>query len=449
MSKRRKHLTCLLLGLWFFMACLPAFSADSTGVIRLNLDEAVKLAGENNKLLINARYDVQIARRSTLETLAAGLPQVAGSAALNDNLKLMTQLIPAEIFGGPAGEYIAVQFGTKYNANYGINATQLLFSASYIVGLQTTRLLEELSRQGLEKSELEVRKSVMNNYFLILVSEQSLRIIRENRDNLRNTLLQVSKLQQVGMREETDVDKISVSVSMLDNTLLSTERNIQLNYNLLRFQLGADTDIKIELTSTLDEILTRYLEISLEEEGFVPEQHIDYRLLQIQEEVAEKHLLREKGAYLPILSGYYTYIRQGMDNEISISRWFPSSMIGLQLSVPIMNSGSKYQKVRKARIELEKVANTKEMVADQLKLSEKQFRNNLNTALLKYENQKENVRVSARVVTNTGKKYEQGMASVFDLVQANNDYLQSESELLNATMELLNASLELELLLSN
>ncbi len=436
----------LLTGLLLAGQALSA--QDSTQVVRMSLDEAVNIAYENNKTLVNARYDVEIARRSYLETLAAGLPQVNGSAAINDNLKLMTQLIPAEIFGGPAGEYIPVQFGTKYNANFGVNASQLLFSAPYFVGLQTSRLLEELSKEGLEKSEKEVRKSVLNNYFLILVSENSLDIIRGNQENLRKTLLQSRKLQQVGMREETDVDKISVSVSMLDNTIRSTELNIQLNYNLLRFQLGLDPGTKIELTSKLDEVLDHYLASSLEEEAFIPEQHIDYRLLDTQVEVAEKNLVREKAAFLPTLSGFYSYTRQGMDNELAINRWFPSSMVGLQLNLPIFSSGARYQKVRKARIELDKTINSREMIADQLALSEKQYRDNLNTAMEKYESRRENVKVARRVMQNTQMKYEQGMASVFDLVQANNDYLQTESDLLNATMEVLNASLELEILLS-
>ncbi|HDR89903.1 MAG TPA: TolC family protein [Bacteroidetes bacterium] len=448
-NQRSKYMYRLFAGLCSFLIVLSAGAADSTAVMKLSLDEAVQVAGENNRNLINARYDVRIARRSYLETLANGLPQVTGSAALNDNLKLMTQLIPAEIFGGTPGEYIPVQFGTKYNANYGFNATQLIFSAPYLVGLQTTRLMEELSKQGLEQTEREVKKSVMSNYFLILVSEKSLEIIHENRENLLETLRQTRKLQQVGMREETDVDKIDVSVSMLDNTVRSTELNIQLNYNLLRFQLGLDPETEITLTSTLDETLTRYLASSLQEKEFIPENHIDYQIMKTQVEMAKKNLLMEKASFLPTLSGFYSYTRQGMGNEIAIERWFPSSIIGLQMNVPLFSSGGRYQKVKQAKIELEKAANTRDMMGEQLSITERQYRNNLHTALEKYENQQKNVEVSERVLESTRRKFEQGMASVFDMVQANNDYLQSESELLNAILEVLNASLELEMLLTN
>jgi outer membrane protein TolC len=124
-------------------------------------------------------------------------------------------------------------------------------------------------------------------------------------------------------------------------------------------------------------------------------------------------------------------------------------MIGLQLDLPIFNSGIKYQKVKKAKIGIEMARTNTAMVSDQLRLTEKQFRSNLRIAKDKLKSQSENIEVAERIVMNTQKKYEQGMASVFDLVQANNDYLAAEGDYLNAVMELLTAQMELDVLLNN
>jgi outer membrane protein len=443
----RTIIRSILAGMILFPVSLLAQERPSP--MSLTIDEALNVAMENNMTLKNARQETHLARRNYLENLAAGLPQISSSASLNDNLKLMTQLIPAEFFGGEPGTYIPVQFGTKYNASYGIYASQMLFNGALYVGLKTLQLLEQLSQQSLEKSEMDLKKSVMSNYFLILISERSKEILESTTENLKRILLQTEKMQQVGMREEIDVDKISVSLSMLESNQQSTDLNTELNYNLLRFQLGIDPDTPLKLASSLEEILTRYSSDLLLNQDFVIENHIDYRLLKTQEQVAEKKLQIEKTAYLPTLSGFYSYSRMGMDNDLKFDSWYPTSMIGLQLDLPIFNSGIKYQSIKKAQIGIEMARTNTAMVSDQLRLTEKQLRSYLRIAKDKFNSQSENIEVAERIVVSTQKKYEQGMASVFDLIQANNDYLAAEGDYLNAVMELITAQMELDVLLNN
>ena len=443
----RTIIRSILAGMLLFPLFLSAQERPSP--MSLTIDDALKIAMENSKTLKNTKQEIIIARKNYLENLAAGLPQISSSASLNDNLKLMTQLIPAEFFGGEPGTYIPVQFGTKYNASYGVYASQMLFNGALYVGLQTLKLLEKLSEQSLEKTEMDLKKSVMSNYFLILISERSKEILESSKENLTSILLQTEKMQQVGMREEIDVDKISVSLSMLENNQQSTDLNTELNYNLLRFQLGIDPETPLKLTSSLEEILTRYNSDLLLNQDFIIENHIDYRLLKTQERVAERKLQVEKAAFLPTLSGFYSWSRMGMDNDLKFDSWYPTSMIGLQFDLPIFNSGIKYQKVKKAKIGIEMARTNTAMVSDQLRLTEKQLRSNLRIAKEKFYSQSENIDVAERIIVNTQKKYEHGMASVFDLIQANNDFLAAEGDYLNAVLELLTAQMELDVLLNN
>ncbi|MBS0010187.1 MAG: TolC family protein [Bacteroidales bacterium] len=199
----------------------------------LTLDDAQEYALSHNKTLQGARLDVRAAEMAKWDVLANGLPRVDGSGSLNDNLKLMTNLLPAEIFGGEPGTYIPVQFGTKYNTSYGIQATQLIFSAPYFVGLRMASLTEKMSNQALEKSELDIRESVISTYYLILVSEESLLQVEKNIDNLRDILKSTEAMYSVGMAEATDVDQIKSNITMIENSRRSVERNIEFSYNLL------------------------------------------------------------------------------------------------------------------------------------------------------------------------------------------------------------------------
>jgi outer membrane protein TolC len=138
-----------------------------------------------------------------------------------------------------------------------------------------------------------------------------------------------------------------------------------------------------------------------------------------------------------------------MGDKVSEQQWFPNSMAGLSLSVPIFASGRRYMNIRKAQINLDKAKTTKSMVTDQLLLQEKQLRYNLVNANLQYKSQKDNVDVSKRVYTSMENKFKQGMASSLELTQSNQLYLQSENNYITALMNLLQTKVALDKLLSN
>ena len=139
---------------------------------------------------------------------------------------------------------------------------------------------------------------------------------------------------------------------------------IELNYNLLRFQLGVPVDTKITLTETLENMTSEINIEALLSQEFDHTKNVNYRLIEGQEQMSSLMLKSQKASVLPTLAGFYNYGTNGMGDNISDLQWFPNSMTGLQLTVPIFASGQRYTKIRKAQINLEKARNTKEMVTD-------------------------------------------------------------------------------------
>jgi outer membrane protein TolC len=227
------------------------------------------------------------------------------------------------------------------------------------------------------------------------------------------------------------------------------QRSIELNYNLLRFQLGVSVDTKIILTQTLEDFTSEINIDGLLTQKFDHKQNINYILTEGQEKMSSLALKSQKASVLPTLSGFYSYGVNGMGDKISSQQWFRNSMTGLQLSVPIFGSGQKYSQIKKAQINYEKAKTTKDMVTEQLLLQEKQLRYNLDNANLQYISQKDNVEVSKRVYTSMENKYKQGMASSLELTQANSLYLQSENNYVSALMNLLQTKLALDKLMNN
>jgi len=424
------------------------FAQEQNSSLNLTLKQAQDYAVSNNKAVKSAKLDVMASKAAVWETISAALPSVEGSGSFTDNLKLMTTLLPGEFFGQP-GEKIPVTFGSKYNTGVSVQASMLLFNAPLYIGIETTKLANKLSEQNLERTELDIKESVSTVYFLILVAEESLRILDSNIVNLNETLRSVKSMYQVGMAESTDVDQMMSNVTMAENSRSTLLRNIELDYNLLRFQLGVPGNTEISLTETLENLIDQINVDAILSQNFDINNNVDYKLITMQEEISALTVMSQKASVLPTLAGFYTYGTNGMGDKVSDQRWFPNSMVGLQISIPVFASGQRYTKIKKAQLDLNKARNNKALVTDQLLMQEKQLRYDLVNANLQYLSQKDNVEVSKRVYTSMENKYRQGMASSLELTQANSQYLQAENNYITSLMSLLQTKVALDKLMNN
>jgi len=412
------------------------------------LKEAQNFALENNLNIKNAKLDIEHAQNVIWGNTATGLPQLNSQVVYNNNLSLQTSLIPAEIFGGPPGEMIEVQFGTQHNANASISASQIIFDGPYIVGLQAAKIFRKASQQNLEKTETDTKELIAQNYYLALLAERTYVIIDSNYKNILKTISETQKMYEKGFVEELDVDNLKVSAISLENAMKSAERQIEVAYRMLKYQLGIDLDIDIELSEKLEEIIG---EIDISKsliDPFSVINHIDYKLLQTQEQLAYMNLRRQKAEYFPTINASYLSQWSAMRNKFNFlnpeENWYYSSMLGFTLSVPIFSSGNKKAMVSEKRIEYEKASNAKKLMEDGLILQNQQIRSDFNTAYEKYLGEKENIKIASKVLQKTRVKVREGMASSLDFTQVNDQYLQIESNYISAMVELLNAKLRLD-----
>ncbi|MBU8893644.1 MAG: TolC family protein [Bacteroidales bacterium] len=438
----------------FLLVILPfAGLTQQDSIINLTVNQAMDYAIQYNTEIQNARIDVEIADQKVWETTTIGLPQISASGSYMNNLSLATQLIPAEFFGGEPGEFAEIQFGTKHNFAGTLTVSQLIFSGSYLVGLQAVKVYRNISEQSLDKSEKDTKANIALTYYSILMAEENKKTLQENHESMNDLLKQTTAIFENGLIEETEVDKLNIAVISLENTIKSLSRQIDYLYLLLKIQLGIERQQSINLTDDLNNIL---LEINIDgllNKGFVLEEHIDYKLVKTQEELMALDVKRYKSEYLPTLSAFYNFQENAMRNEFSLfdgnEKWFESSMLGIQLDVPIFNSGLKRSKVQQAKLELEKVSNTKKVLESNLYSLLLQKRNEFITGRETLENSQKNMQISKKVLNNISIKHQKGMASSLELTLANSDYLTTISEYTQSIVNLLNAKIELEKILND
>ncbi len=417
-----------------------------------SLKDAQEFAVLHSYDSIKSLLDVEAARKKLKETLADGFPQIDSNLRYLNNLELPTVLIP-DFIGGDPDKKIALQFGTQHNANFNITVNQKIFDASYIVGLNTSKIYQQLADEGYERTQLEVKETVTNTYFLILVSKETERIIKANIENLEKTLYEISESYKEGFVEKTDVDVIQISVTGLKNSLQNVQKQTEVAYKLLKFQMGLDLEKNIEITEKLEDILRR---IDIQEAisaEFNLSQNIDYKLLNTQEKLAEMAHKNARTKYWPSISAFYTYQQAAQRDRFNFLNfnkdWFRSQMFGINIYIPIFKSGGQKARVAQAAIVLKQARNLRLQASQGILLEDAQARNALSAAYENFLNIKDNMDLSKNVYDATLTKYREGISSSTDLTQANDRYLLSQSNYIQAISTLLSAKNKLDRIRNN
>lgn len=441
---------------------------DSTMI--LSLKEAQDFAIKSNLEKKNSELDILAAKRKVWETTAIGLPQVEGAV----NYQHIPGELPEFNFGGTdmfdpivdlmdamhpnspiiqdfrdrlnAQESEPVSIAQKNSATYSVTVSQLVFSGEYIVGLQAARTYKQISEISDEKKALEVKQNVANSYFAILTLENNLEIIDTTIINMSSLVAETKAIYKEGLMESTDADQLQLTLNVLENSKKVVERQIDISYMLFRILLNVDSEQDIELSEGMEQIKNNYIPSMIEREGFAVENTMDYKLIANQEEISKLNLKRERSAALPTLAAFYRYSDQINAPDLNFSI---KHVLGLNVTVPIFSSGQRWAKVQQAKIELQKSQNSKLLVERNIDMQESQARGDFNTALDKYNNEKDNMNLSKRILLHTTEKYKQGLVSSMDLTQATNQYLDSYSKMNSALMELLNSKVKYDKLLNN
>lgn len=442
----RKHkqivllMTIFLCGTWF---------SEAQESQKLTLKEAVNMALLQNTNILNSDLDLKIAQKRVWETMASGLPQINAKGAYSHIFK-----VPTLSFGGKTvlsntnvpwdpttqsgtmsslslanGENIylnsepgtPIELGLKNNTTFDLTLSQLIFSGSYFVGLQATKVYYGLTKENAEKTKLDVIETVTNTYNMIKLAEESRKILTQNLENINKTLFEISEMNKHGFLEKTDVDQLELTANTVRNAMNQIDSNLDMGYRLLKIQLGIEETVKVELSDILesDESLTKS-SLQLITESFNISQNVDYKLIQTAEKAAKLELDLSKTGFMPTISGFYNHTEKLKAPAFDFA---PKDLIGVNLSLPIFSSGQRLSVLAQRKMSLEKAQNTTKLVSNSLSMQASQFQNDLKLKLEKYQNQKKSKELSDDIYQRTLEKYKQGMTSSMELMTSQNQYL--------------------------
>ena len=408
--------------------------------LRLSLNDALKIAQENNLNIRNSQLDLKSAQKKIWETMAIGLPHIDGTAKYQYIPTVPT--LPASNFDPKAAADAVIELGVRQNIVYDLTVSQLIFNGAYLIGLKASKVYYNFSEESLEKSILEINESVTNTYYMVLVGEESRKVLKANLENVDKTLSDIREMYKQGFVEKTDVDQLELTGNTITNAISQIDNNLEMARRLIKILLGLSEKSNFTLTDALrmEEAQVNRL-TALAREPFILENSVDYKLLSTSELLAQYDLKREISNYYPVINAFYDHQEKW---KTPIFDFAPKNVVGINLTLPIFSSGQRLAAVSQKRLAYEKATNNKLYIGNTMLMQSFQYQNDLRTKLEKFQIQKKSKELSDNIYQRTLEKYKQGISSSMDLMSVQNQYLNNLTNYYQGIYDVVGARTKLE-----
>ncbi len=432
---------------------------ETSAPMELSLTDAVQYAWKNSQKAKTSQIDIEQAQKDVWIQVARGLPQVNGSFGFNNFLDIPTSVVDGNAFNPPGipdnpnAEPIPMQFGQPYTMEAGINVGMQLFDGSYIIGVKGAKGFQKMSHDLGKMTQNEIETIIAEAYYTSQIAGENAGLLEQSISNMEKTLGETSALYKEGFAEEMDVEQLDLLINGLKNKLQMAKRQHEATLYLLKYQMGLPIDTKIVLTDNLetlwglqsnDELLT--MDLSMDD-------NLAFDLVK-QDVVLHGYLVQlEKAKYFPRLNAFFDYKHQAFRDKFDFfdgdKSWYPQTLWGIQLSVPIWDNLGGVASIKKAKLEQQKVKNKLADLEQALIMQAKIAKDDFTSALEGLENSKQNIDLASRIKEKMLIKYNEGLATSMELTTAENQLIQAQSDYIMALFNAMDAKMEMKKVLEN
>lgn len=428
------------------LAILFTITVSAQEAQSFSLFDAQEYALKNIEKLKNANLDLEAAEKKVVETRAIGLPQISATTSFQNFINLPVQVVDASFINPNAqsGETIQFRAGTDYSANGTLQINQLLFDGSYIVGLQVSKFYTEFVGTSIERSKQDILANVTQAYQMALVSKSNMSFVDSLVVGTQNLVEKQRNYFELGLMTQEDMNQLEYSLLNVQTAQINAKNQLNSAMALLKMTMAYPQDKSLELTEELEAVLAKS---TLNSSGNTAD-NLNLQLLNKQLILSEYSLKNTKFANLPSVGAFfqhqYNTFRNDEFNLFADEKWFPQTLWGVQLNIPIFSSGQRWAVTQQAKIEVMKNENNIAEFERTLSFQEIQAKNNLETAKQNLALQKKNVELAQSIYDNAITKREIGKGNSIAVTQKYTQLISSQTQYVGSILEVFNAKLELD-----
>jgi outer membrane protein TolC len=398
-----------------------------------SITQCVDYANKNNLQVKNALLTIKSQEAINKEVTASALPTVTATVGGVNYLELPVSLLPGEIFGGTAGTFIPVRFGTKFNANASLQLQQLLFDGQVFVALQARRATIALQQKAAEVTEEMIKTNIHKIYYQLVVSKTQIALLDANIERLQKLEHDSRELYKNGFVEKLDLDKIAVQIANLQTEKLKATNAIEIGYIGLKTLLGMPVKDTLILTDKISE--EQITTDVANNQDYAYTDRKEFQAVSLGKKLNEYNIKRYQLSYLPTIAMSGAFTKNAQRNQFNFFKggdWFTTSFVGLNIIAPIFDGFARKARITKAKIDLQQTENQLQNLRLTIDAEVTQAKMNFATAISTLNYQKKNMQLAESVYAQTKKKYEIGTGSNMEITAAQTDLVTAQTNYIGA-----------------
>ena len=406
----------------------------------LTLAQAIDYALKSKADAQKARLEIKKSEYKIQEARANALPRLAASAGMSYNPKLQATYIDASTFAPPgmpvSDEPIKMEMGQKWGSSAELKLTQVVFNQAVFIGLRAARTTREFYLINEQLTQNEIIEKVAQAYWKVYQAQQALQNIQENLALTEKTAQVVEGSFKAGLAKKIDLDRITVAINNLKSAEQQASSGLTLAKHALKYLMGMPIT---ELISLPKDAFKADYRLAFEKGD--ASNRTEIKALEKQKELLTLSAKATRSGLYPSLAlqATYGYLGMGPKTPLIYGKkdkvyWADYSAISLGLNIPIFSGFGTKAKVQQALIEIEALDATLKDTRLAMELAQENAQTQLANNLLTIQTQKENVKLAQEVLSNTQNNYQQGLASLTDLLESERALSDAKNSYTNALL---------------
>jgi outer membrane protein len=447
--------------IFFLSLCSIIYGLNGQEINRISASQAVDIALKNSVELKNLKLDVDIQTLKNKEVIASAYPQISAAGGVTYYTNLPKIQFPTSNFSvyevlekegvkdgnGASISRNSASFGSQavsfvapLNMQFGLSVNQLLFQPDLFVAYKARATVLEFANKNILIAEDKVKEAVQKAYYAVLIAQKQKEVLSATRSRLDKLLEESTQLYKNGFVEKLDIDKLQVSINNTQTAQNQLNNGINISVDLLKNTMGLNQRDSIILTDELNlaNIQSELLITSIQ--NFDYGKRNEFSLLTTAKRLQELDMERNKLGLLPTVAAFYQLQRSGQRNEDFIVNdspwfWFTTGLIGLSVNQPIYDGGQRKHRVNQSKLGIQKIENSIEQLKQYIDLDQSIAKNSINNAVLNLEVQDRNKNLAQSVFETTKVKYQSGLGSSFEVLQADTELQRANGSYFQALYE--------------
>ncbi|HRX29921.1 MAG TPA: TolC family protein [Saprospiraceae bacterium] len=433
------------------------------GQRNFSLSEAIDYALSENSKMKQASLNAEDASLSVREFKSIGIPQINGKINYQYYIAVPQQpivdfitpsiyqvlfdenVIPEKDLGPPRTS--SISFFQPNNLSGSLEVNSLLFDGSYLYGLKAAKLYKELSVKQIKITEQEIRANVTKAYLGTLIAIETRKFFQDNLGIIQKSLNDAEKMYENGFVESLDVDRLTLSRDKINLELQKIDHVIEINKNLLKFQMEFPLQDSIILTDKFDEINQELLPNGLVDKPSINyNDRAEYDVLNTNIQLNELNVKRIKAGRYPSARAFAN-LQSSLQREnlfdSNETGWLTSAFVGLGINLPIYDGGTISAQSERAKVNLENLKIEREDFENSIQLVAENAWLQYQSAKMEVETNKKSLEISQRIFNKSNIKFQEGIGSSIELQQAESDLYIYQNNYINAIYGQVKAAVDL------